>query len=254
MDTKPLILFIVFILIFSLEGVFPFIGGRQHRMRHALPHMATAILNGLMTRFLLFGMTVQVLAWVEHQGLGIMSMAALPGPVRTAAVFMLFDAWMYYWHRANHRIGFLWRFHRAHHSDTAMDTTTALRFHPGELVLSTCIRLPVIVLLGMSIGELVLFELLLNLSTLFHHSNLAIPERWDRLLRVAIVTPNMHRVHHSVEFAETNSNYTSLLSVWDRLARTFSMRPDTHAIIFGLPRFREERYQGLGGFLLTPFL
>ncbi|HSQ77896.1 MAG TPA: sterol desaturase family protein, partial [Nitrospirota bacterium] len=95
-------------------------------------------------------------------------------------------------------------------------------------------------------------EVLLNLSTLFHHSNVAVPERWDRLLRMAIVTPNMHRVHHSVEPAETNSNYTSLLSVWDRLYRSFRTREDTRSITIGLPRFREVKWQQFWGFLITP--
>jgi sterol desaturase/sphingolipid hydroxylase (fatty acid hydroxylase superfamily) len=133
-----------------------------------------------------------------------------------------------------------------------MDTTTALRFHPGELILSTFARLPVVLLLGMSFAQLVLFELVLNLSTLFHHSNLGVPERWDRMLRTVIVTPNMHRVHHSVELSETNSNFTSLLSVWDRLYRTFRSREDTRTITIGLPRFREEKWQRLWGFLITP--
>lgn len=135
-----------------------------------------------------------------------------------------------------------------------MDTTTALRFHPGELVLSTLVRLPVLVLLGMSFVQLVLFETVLNLSTLFHHSNLAVPEKWDRLLRMAVVTPNMHRVHHSVKGFETNSNFTSILSIWDRLFRTFRTREDTHTITIGLPQFREEKYQRLWGFLITPFM
>jgi len=134
-----------------------------------------------------------------------------------------------------------------------MDTTTALRFHPGELILSTFIRLPVVILLGMSFAQLVLFELMLNLSTLFHHSNMAIPEKWDRLLRAVMVTPNMHRVHHSVVRAETNSNFTSLLSVWDRLYGTFRTRGDTRTITIGLPDYRDLRWQQLRGFLITPF-
>jgi sterol desaturase/sphingolipid hydroxylase (fatty acid hydroxylase superfamily) len=133
-----------------------------------------------------------------------------------------------------------------------MDTTTALRFHPGELILSTFVRLPVIILLGMSFAQLALFEVLLNISTLFHHSNLGVPEKWDRRLRVAIVTPNMHRVHHSIEVFETNSNYTSLLSFWDRLYQSFRMREDTLTITIGLPRFRETKWQRFWGFIITP--
>ncbi|HTG01052.1 MAG TPA: sterol desaturase family protein [Nitrospirota bacterium] len=254
MDTKPVILFSVLVVIFIFEGIFPHRNGTRHRFQHGLPHVVTAVLNGLITRFLLLGITVLVIGWAEHRTLGLARLGALSGAGRMITVFILFDIWMYVWHRANHQIGFLWRFHRAHHSDTAMDTTTALRFHPGELVLSTFIRLPIIVLLGMSVEELVMFELVLNISTYFHHSNLAIPDAADRILRIVIVTPNMHRVHHSVVFDQTNSNYTSLLSVWDRLARSFRMRHDITAITFGLPWFREERYQRFWGFLITPFI
>jgi sterol desaturase/sphingolipid hydroxylase (fatty acid hydroxylase superfamily) len=135
-----------------------------------------------------------------------------------------------------------------------MDTTTALRFNPGELVLSTFVRLPVIILIGMSFTEVVLFETLLNISALFHHSNQAIPEKWDRVLRTVIVTPNMRRVHHSVELFETNSNYPSLLSLWDRLFRSFRRRENMRTLALGLPRFREEKWQKILGFLVTPFV
>jgi sterol desaturase/sphingolipid hydroxylase (fatty acid hydroxylase superfamily) len=99
---------------------------------------------------------------------------------------------------------------------------------------------------------LVVFEVLLNLSTLFHHSNLAVPEKWDLLLRMVMVTPNMHRVHHSVERDETDSNITSLLAFWDRLYGTFRTRENTRVITIGLPSFRETEYQRLWGFLITP--
>lgn len=252
MDKKPLLIFIALIVIFVLEGIVPHYRGRTSRLRHAFPHVLTALLNGLLTRSVLAGMTIQVIDWAEGHALGLTHWFSLSRYAETVIVFALFDIWMYLWHRLNHRVGFFWRFHRAHHADTEMDTTTALRFHPGELILSTFIRMPVLVLLGMSFGQLVLFEALLNLSTLFHHSNLAVPERWDRRLRMVIVTPNMHRVHHSVEPAETNSNYTSLLSVWDRLYQSFRSREDTRLITIGLPQFREAKWQHLWGFLITP--
>ncbi len=252
MDTKLILIVTAVALIFSLEGVFPHYRGRAARVRHAVPHFITAIMNGLLTRFLLAGLTIAALAWAESKSLGLARVLSLPAVAKLIFVFVLFDNWMYFWHMANHRIGFLWRFHRAHHSDTEMDTTTALRFHPGELVLSTFFRLPVVILIGMSFTQLVLFEALLNVSTLFHHSNLAVPEKWDRVLRTFMVTPNMHRVHHSVELSETNSNFTSLLSVWDRVFRSFRTRKDTHTITIGLPSFREIEYQRLWGFLITP--
>ncbi len=250
MDKKLLLIVTAVALIFVLEGVFPHYRGRTTRVRHAVPHFITAIMNGLLTRFALAGVTMAAIAWAESKSLGLA--LSLPATAKLILVFVLFDIWMYFWHMANHRIGFFWRFHRAHHSDTEMDTTTALRFHPGELVLSTFFRLPVVILIGISFTQLVLFEVLLNVSTLFHHSNLAVPEKWDRVLRTVVVTPNMHRVHHSVERFETDSNFTSLLSVWDRLFRSFRTRKDTHTITIGLPSFREIKYQRLWGFLITP--
>jgi sterol desaturase/sphingolipid hydroxylase (fatty acid hydroxylase superfamily) len=254
MYTKPYAIVAALVIIFTLEGVFPHRNGRRQRIKHAVPHVLTALINGVLTKLFLAGVTLQVTAWAATRPAGIMNLFEFPGPARAAIVFVLFDIWMYLWHMANHRSALLWRFHRAHHADTEMDASTALRFHPGELVLSAFARLPVIILIGMSFSELAFFEIMLNISTLFHHSNLGIPKQWDRLLRVVIVTPDMHRVHHSVERFETDSNFTSLLSVWDRLARTFRMRDDTRTVVFGLPVFRDVHYQRLRGFLITPFV
>ncbi len=253
MVTKPLLIIAWLIVIFLFEGAFPHYKNRTHRIRHAIPHVLTALINGLLTRLLLAALTIKIIGWAGQFSLGLMHWIPIFAFWKTVIIFILFDIWMYFWHMLNHRISFLWLFHRAHHADTEMDTTTALRFHPGELVLSTFIRLPVVIVLEMSIAEVVLFETMLNISTLFHHSNLAIPEKWDRMLRAVIVTPNMHRVHHSIELFETNSNYTSLLSVWDRLFRSFRTREDTQTITIGLTGFREGKWQRLRGFLLTPF-
>ncbi len=253
MDRKPLLIVTAVAVIFALESVFPHYQGRKARVKHAVPHVLTAIMNGLLTRFALAGLTIKAIGWAEGRSLGLVHLLPLPATAKPLLIYMLFDIWMYFWHMANHRIGFLWRFHRAHHADIEMDTTTALRFHPGELVLSAFFRLPIVILLGISFTQLVFFETLLNLSTLFHHSNLAVPEKWDRVLRSVMVTPNMHRVHHSAERFETDSNFTSLLSVWDRLFRTFRTRKDTRTITIGLPSFRESKYQRLWGFLITPF-
>ncbi len=252
MDKKPLLIVMAVAVIFALEGVFPHYQGRTTRVRHAIPHVLTAIMNGLLTKFALAWVTIKAIGWAEGSSIGLANLLPLPATTKPLVIFVLFDIWMYFWHKANHRFGFLWRFHRAHHADIEMDTTTALRFHPGELILSTFFRLPVVILLGMSIAQLAFYETLLNLSTLFHHSNLAVPEKWDRMLRTVVVTPNMHRVHHSVERFETDSNFTSLLSFWDRLNRTFRTRKDTHTITIGLPSFRESKYQRLWGFLITP--
>jgi len=252
MSSKPAIIAAVAVTIFLLEDIIPHYRDRTARLRHAVPHVLTALLNGLLTRFILAGVTFRITAWAAVHSFGLRHVLRLSPTAATVVLFILFDLWMYFWHKANHQIDFLWLFHRAHHSDTRMDTTTALRFHPGELVLSTLIRLPILAILGMSFGQLILFETLLNISTLFHHSNLSLPRSWDRALSVLIVTPDMHRVHHSIEREETNSNYTSLLSFWDRLFETFKMRDDTRTITLGLTVFREDRWQRFWGFFITP--
>src|SRR5215813_5385924 len=123
--------------------------------------------------------------------------------IGAAAAILLFDAWMYLWHRANHQLDFLWRFHRVHHSDPEMDVTTAIRFHAGEILISSALRLAVIPLLGITNRQLLVYEMLLLPVILFHHSNVLIPERLDAILRLVIVTPAIHRVHHSRLRAET---------------------------------------------------
>jgi sterol desaturase/sphingolipid hydroxylase (fatty acid hydroxylase superfamily) len=159
---------------------------------------------------------------------------------------------MYLWHRANHAIPFLWRFHRMHHSDPAVDVTTALRFHVGEITLSSTLRLAVIPLLGLRLGEVILYETLLLPVIAFHHSNVALPEKWDRRLRAVIVSPNMHRVHHSDWQPETDSNFSSIFSWWDRLGRSFRLRPDIRALRYGLRDFDGQEWQNLWGLLRTP--
>jgi len=254
MGAKPLLIFSALVIIFTLESAFPYYRNRTRRIEHALTHVITAIFNGIITRLLLAGLTLQAIDWGGRQSLGLAQAIPIPSYAKTVIVLVVFDIWMYFWHMANHRFTFFWLFHRAHHADTDMDSTTALRFHPGELVLSTFVRMPAVIFLGMSFSELVLFETMLSISTLFHHSNLAVPEKWDRLVRTVIVTPNMHRVHHSIEMPETNSNFTSLLTIWDRLFRTFKMRENTLTITLGLPRFREKKWQRFTGFLISPFV
>jgi sterol desaturase/sphingolipid hydroxylase (fatty acid hydroxylase superfamily) len=163
------------------------------------------------------------------------------------------DAWMYGWHRANHRIPLLWRFHRVHHSDPRLDVTTAARFHIGEIALSSTLRLAVFPLLGVALWQALLYEALLLPIIQFHHSNVALPERWDRLLRWVIVTPNMHRVHHSRFQPETDSNYSSIFSFWDRLARTFRQVHDARSLRIGLDEWDQEEWQTVSGLLRTPF-
>lgn len=130
---------------------------------------------------------------------------------------LVLDLWVYGWHRANHRVAFLWRFHQVHHRDKALDVTTALRFHPGEVLLSALARAPVILVLAIPLSSVVVFEALVLAASAFHHSNWNIGPGVERVLSRFIVTPGIHWVHHHDRQADTDSNYATILSVWDRL-------------------------------------
>jgi sterol desaturase/sphingolipid hydroxylase (fatty acid hydroxylase superfamily) len=153
---------------------------------------------------------------------------------RWIVVLFLLDAWTYAWHRLNHTVAFFWRFHRLHHSDCQMDVTKANRFHVGEIALSSLARVPVLALIGCRMDELVLYEVLLFAVVQFHHANIGLPDWLDRALRTVIVTPHLHKVHHSVVIAEQNANVSSLFSWWDRIAQTFRLVPDLSQVVCGV--------------------
>jgi sterol desaturase/sphingolipid hydroxylase (fatty acid hydroxylase superfamily) len=191
--------------------------------------------------------------YAEQTGAGLLYRLDIGPAARFAAAFVALDCWTYWWHRANHAMPLLWRFHRMHHSDPAMDVSTATRFHAGEVALSSGLRLGIVLLAGIPLAALVAYEVALLIFTQFHHANIALPAGLDRVLRGAIVSPNMHKVHHSVERAEMDSNYSSILSVWDRLFGTFHGRDDCRSIVFGVPGMRDEPHQTVAGMLRTPF-
>jgi sterol desaturase/sphingolipid hydroxylase (fatty acid hydroxylase superfamily) len=241
------------IVLLALESRLPAAVDRHHRLRHLARNLTMGLLNAAVMALLAAPFIVEVAVWAEESRFGLLRLVNAPAMIVTAAAILLFDAWMYLWHRANHEIGFLWRFHRVHHSDPEMDATTAVRFHTGEILISSALRLAVIPILGITIGQLLLYELLLLPVILFHHSNVKFPERLDRRLRLIIVTPAIHRVHHSRLRLETDSNYSSVFSFWDRITGTFRLRRDERPVNFGLDEYDGEKWQRITGMLVTPF-
>jgi sterol desaturase/sphingolipid hydroxylase (fatty acid hydroxylase superfamily) len=225
---------------------------RWARLRHAARNLAVGGLNLVVIGLGFSGATAFVAAWAQQAHFGLLNGWSGPLWAQLAAALVLFDAWMYLWHRANHALPFLWRFHRMHHSDPAVDVSTALRFHVGEITLSSLLRLAVIPLLGLRLWQIILYETILLPVIAFHHSSVALPERWDRRLRLVIVSPNMHRVHHSDWQPETDSNFSSIFSWWDRLGRSFRLRPDVRDLQYGLREFDGDQWQSLWGLLRTP--
>jgi len=201
---------------------------------------------------LLGSATVALAALTAERGWGLLA-GLDPFPlVKALFALLTLDAWMYLWHQANHRVPWLWRFHRMHHSDLAMDVTTATRFHLGEQVQAALVRLLLIPVLGWEVGHLLTYDALLLIFTQFHHADISLG-RADRWLRGLIITPDLHKVHHSPQPAETNANYSVILSIWDRLGQTFFDPRSERKVEFGLDEFRGPEWQTLGGLLRIPF-
>jgi sterol desaturase/sphingolipid hydroxylase (fatty acid hydroxylase superfamily) len=194
-----------------------------------------------------------VLQWASDKPFGVLHMLPMPPIVQFVVSFLLMDLTFYWWHVANHRVQFLWRFHNVHHIDPDLDVSTALRFHFGEVMLSAGFRAIQVTAIGLSVGMFAMYELAFQANTLFHHSNVRLPIRIERLLNVVLVTPRMHGIHHSQVRDETNSNYSVVFSWWDRLHRTLGLNVPQSDIVIGIPGYSDPADNSLWSDLVLPF-
>jgi sterol desaturase/sphingolipid hydroxylase (fatty acid hydroxylase superfamily) len=193
--------------------------------------------------------------WCEANGIGLFNMLGITGWVAVLLAVVLLDLAIYTQHVVFHHVPLLWRLHRMHHADLDFDVTTGIRFHPVEMILSMAIKLAVIGALGAPALGVLVFEVLLNATALFSHSNARLPLGLDRVLRLLVVTPDMHRVHHSVVPRETHSNFGFCLPWWDRLFRTYRAQPEAghDAMEIGLPVLRDPCELRLDRMLVQPW-
>jgi len=222
----------------------------------------TARVGRNLTIGLLAGATTAASEWpivapvrrlVERRQLGLLRQLPLSRTARAILGFLLLDYTLYLWHRMNHYVPVLWRFHAVHHVDLDLDSTTGLRFHFGELALAAAFRAAQVLVLGVDDATLRTWQRLLVLSVVFHHSNLRLPIELERRLVRVLVTPRMHGIHHSVVREETDSNWSSGLTVWDRLHGTLRLDVPQVAIDIGVPAYREPSEVGLASMLALPF-
>jgi sterol desaturase/sphingolipid hydroxylase (fatty acid hydroxylase superfamily) len=193
--------------------------------------------------------------YAQDLGLGVFNAVTLPGWVVLILSILALDLAIYGQHRIFHAVPWLWRIHRVHHADQEFDVTTALRFHPLEILLSMTIKIAVVMMLGAPPIAVIVFEILLNATAMFNHGNVQLSAKTDRYLRVLLVTPDMHRVHHSVIRQETDSNFGFNLTWWDRLFGTYRNQPEHGhlGMTIGLEDYRTEQDQQLGRMLVQPF-
>jgi len=218
-------------------------------------NLGVVVVNTLLVRMLFPTAAVGFALIAEARGFGLFNMVALPVWIGVVASVLLLDLAIYLQHVLFHAVPALWRLHRMHHADLEFDVTTGLRFHPIEILLSMLIKFAVVAALGAPAVAVLIFEVLLNASSMFNHSNIRMPLGLDRVLRWLVVTPDMHRVHHSIVARETNSNFGFNLPWWDRLFGTYRAQPAAghDAMTIGIEQFRDPRELGLDRMLLQPF-
>ncbi len=225
------------------------------RLRRWPGNLGLVALDTLLVRLLFPMAAVGAALLAEQRGWGLFNLAALPSWLEILLAMILLDLLIYGQHVLFHRQPWLWRVHRVHHADLEFDVTTGLRFHPVEIALSMAIKVAAVMLLGAAAVAVLIFELLLNAASMWTHSNIRLPGAVDRRLRPLLVTPDMHRIHHSVIPRETHSNFGFSLACWDRLFGTYRDRPDSgHAgMTIGVPEYRSGAELGLARMLSMPF-
>lgn len=258
LQNEPLIRMGVFLGVLIVMAVWE---AAAPRRRRAVPrllrwsnNLALVVLDTLLVRLAFPVLAVGVAVIAQERGWGLLNLIDLPGWLEFVLALVVLDLAIYLQHVAFHAVPWLWRLHRVHHADLDFDVTTGLRFHPAEILLSMAYKLAVVAALGPPAAAVLVFEVLLNATAMFNHANLALPPRVDRGLRLLVVTPDMHRVHHSVHPDETNSNYGFNVPWWDRLFRTYRAQPrDGHeAMTIGIGQFRAPRELWLDRMLAQP--
>ncbi|HRE20011.1 MAG TPA: sterol desaturase family protein [Rhabdaerophilum sp.] len=257
MPSEPILRVIIFLSVFAVlalaESVTPF-RAASRRMRWP-GNLGLFMLGIIAVRIVLPLGAVGYATWLASTGTGLFNQIQSPAWLAILASVILLDLAIYAQHVLFHKVPVLWRLHRVHHADTEMDATTGIRFHPLEIVVSLGFKLGAITMIGTPPFAVFLFEVLLNAGALFTHANLNLPAAWEGRLRLLLVTPGMHRVHHSRERVDTDSNYGFNLTVWDRLFRTYRPEPvpgETN-VVFGIETFRDPCERRMVALLTQPF-
>ncbi len=246
----------VLAVILSWESLRPRRPATRDRWRRRFNNLFLVIINTGLLRLIMAAAGISAAVAVESWNQGLFNRIDIGYWPAFIFSILLLDLIIYGQHVLFHKVSFLWRLHRVHHSDKDLDATTGLRFHPVEILLSMAIKIGAVILLGVPLAAIIVFEVILNATSMFNHGNIYIPPALDRRLRLFVVTPDMHRVHHSVIRRETDSNYGFNLPWWDRLFRTYRPQPEAghQGMEIGLVEFRQKDTVSLTELLVQPLL
>jgi len=245
----------VFLSMAALEFALPRKDRAQPRTTRWFTNFGLVVVDSLVLRAVFPVLAVGVAFWAETKGYGPFNMLGWSGWLVVIATVVLLDFAIYWQHVVSHKFPILWRIHRVHHADRDLDASSGLRFHPVEIVLSMLYKFVIVILLGAPAIGVFVFEILLNGCALFNHSNIRISGSFDRILRMIIVTPDMHRVHHSIISREHNTNYGFNLSFWDRIFGSYTEQPEGghNGMTLGLADQQSDKPSNLLWCLLFPF-
>ncbi|MCH9699302.1 MAG: sterol desaturase family protein [Gammaproteobacteria bacterium] len=249
-------IFVLVICVLLLaEWRWPFRQYHVSKFKRLIDNLSMMMISSFVQRLAVTGGVYSVAVWTDQQQVGLLNHLTFSNWINVILSITVLDFAIYLQHRVFHTFNWLWNIHRVHHSDIGFDCTTAVRFHFIEIVLSAVYKILIVLLIGAPAMAVLLFEILLNAFALFNHSNLHFNSVWDRRLRNIVITPDMHRIHHSNRWQETNSNFGFSVPYWDRLCRTYCAHPVSgqKAMQIGLPDQPDARYHNLYHLLWMPF-
>lgn len=242
----------VLILMGVLEALFPARDRVQRRSRRWTTNFGLVVIDTLAIRFLFPVIAVGAALWAQGKGWGVLNILALPHWACVLLAVIILDMMIYWQHVAFHKIPILWRLHKVHHADRDLDASSGLRFHPVEIVISMAYKMAVVVIIGAPVIAVIIFEVILNACAMFNHANVRLPRWLERPLRPIMVTPALHRIHHSVIESETNTNYGFSVIWWDKIFSSYTDMPEGE-LTLGLSEYQTDAPSGLFWSLLAPF-
>ena len=243
----------VFVLLFIMESVSQLRARKESRIKRAIINSGVAVPGFIALRLLLLPAMIWIAYKNQEWKIGLNYLYEFPIWAEGAIAFLLLDYTNYLWHILNHRVPWLWRFHIVHHTDVDLDVTTAIRFHAGEMIWSVFYRGSAVFILGVSPLLVLIYEIVFEAATQFHHSNWKLPFRLEKFLNRIIVTPRMHGIHHSIVRRETDSNYSVIFSFWDRIHRTINLGIAQNQVVTGVALYSNPKELTVGYLLKLPF-
>jgi len=245
----------VLVILASLEFIFPLAKRKCSRTKQWTINLSMVVLDSIAVRLCFPLLAVGAAQYAGNHTIGVFNLIVLPDFIAVIFALLLFDLLIYAQHVLLHKIPILWSLHKVHHTEIGLDVTTAVRFHPVEIILSMLIKIAFVLVMGIPVLAVILFEILLNALALFNHSNLKLPKGLDKSLRKIIITPEVHWIHHSQLIKETDSNYGFNLIIWDKLFSTYTEKPTINypEMQQGLAEFSAKAPLNLYNLLLLPF-